>query len=201
MRGSGGFYKYMINLPISEFRQALEERHWPMTGAAALRVLSNPARGRKYLRLYKDANNTENFREWLKLILGKEGQYLNKEGYGTSRIKTSVGFMTYRFLALTTDYRVWNDEGRSAGSLDEVVAFANKHTITKRIIRTETLNDELLDVMNSAGIKVSMDDIEKIGKTNVSNHLRYDAYYDQETHKLVAERDKFIIDRFDYKLF
>lgn len=199
--GSGGFRKYLVHTPLSEIRHAISERNGSMTRAALVRALANPLRGLKFRRLYKDVNNTENFREWLKLVLGDESQHIIKEGYGTSEIKKSVGFMTYRFLALTTDYAKWMEEGRAARSLEDVKAFADKYSITQRILRMETLNEELLEVMKSAGVEVSMEQLEEIGKTNASEHRKYNDYYDEETYRLVAERDKFIIDRFGYQLF
>jgi hypothetical protein len=56
-------------------------------------------------------------------------------------------------------------------------------------------------MLQAVGAKVTMDDIEAIGKTNISVHRKYDTYYDDETYKLVAERDRFIIDRYGYTMF
>ena len=199
--GSGGFRKYLVHVPLSEIRHAIAEKDWAMTRAALTRAAINPLRGLKFRRLYRDVNNTDNFRAWLKLVLGEEGQHIIKEGYGTSQIKTSVGFMTYRFLALTTDYNKWMTEGRAARTLDEVRAFADANSITRRILRMETLNEELLEVMKSVGADVSMEKLEEIGKTNASEHRKYNDYYDDETYRLVAERDRFIIERFGYQQF
>jgi hypothetical protein len=199
--GSGGFRKYLVQMPMSEIRHAWAEHDRDLTRAVLRRTIGNPLRGLKFRRLYKDAHNTENFRIWLKLVLGEEGQHILKEGYGTSEIRKSVGFMTYRFLALTTDYNAWMAEGRSAATLDQVRAFADKHNIAKRVLRMETLNEELLDVMTSAGTQISMEQIEEIGKTNASEHRKYTDYYDDETYRLVAERDRFIVDRFGYQRF
>lgn len=199
--GSGGFRKYLVHVPLSEIRHAFAEKNWPMLRSALLRALVNPLRGFKFRRLYKDANNTENFRAWLKLVLGKEGHHIIKEGYGTSEIKTSIGFMTYRFLALTTEYDAWMKEGRAAGSIDEVRSFADRHNIAQRVLRMESLNDELLEVMKSVGVEVTMEQLEEIGKTNSSQHRKYDEYYDDETYRLVAERDWLIIERYGYQKF
>jgi hypothetical protein len=193
--GSGGFHKYLVHTPWSEIRHA--QRHGG-TAAAAGSVLRSMARiGRRpdWKKLYSDASNEAHFRTWLTLVLGEEGRHIQKEGYAASPVKDVIGFMTYRFLALTTAYDAWNAVGRKARSLDEVSRFADQHTITKRILRMENLNGDILDMLASVGVDLPMEALEAIGKTNASSHRKYDTYYDDETYRLVAERDRFIIDQ------
>ena len=199
--GSGGFHKYLIHTPWSEIRHA--QRHGGIASMAgsALRAVGQTGRRPDWKRLYSDAANEANFRIWLKLVLGEEGRHIEKEGYAASPVKSAIGFMTYRFLALTTAFDKWNGTGRRARSLDEVAAFADKYTITKRILRMESLNGDIHDMLQSIGVAVTLEDLEAIGKTNASSHRKYDTYYDDETYGLVAERDRFIIDRYGYKMF
>jgi hypothetical protein len=198
---SGGFHKYLVHTPWSEIRHAL--RYGRVQGLAASLSRSAIRFGRRpnWKALYSDVANEANFRAWLKLVLGEEGLHIQKEGYAASPVKTVIGFMTYRFLALTTAYDRWNDLGRRAGTYEELARFADQHTITKRILRMETLNGDIFDMLQSIGVNVTLEDIEAIGKTNISVHRKYDTYYDDETYRLVAERDKFIIERHGYQMF
>ena len=116
-------------------------------------------------------------------------------------VKDVIGFMTFRFLALTTAYDKWNSDGRKARTYDELSAFADANTVTSRILRMERLNEELLDLLTSLGKTITMEDLEAIGKTNASSHRKYDTYYDDETYRLVAIKDRFIIERYGYSMF
>ena len=199
--GSGGLMRYLTGLPLSEVHHAIKQRSFPATAQSAIRLVSRAGRRPDWPGLYADAFNEANFRKWLKLLLGSEGQFVSKEGYSASAIKTVCGYMTYRFLALTTEFGQWNAEGRAARSYDDVVAFADRHSVATRILRMESLNDDLLDMLQSLGLNVTPADLDAIAKTNTSTHRKYSDYYDEETHRLVAERDRFIIDRFGYQLF
>lgn len=199
--GSGGFHKYLVHNPWSEVRHALKYRKPGVIANAITRLGTQIGRRPDWKALYSDAKNEANFRAWLKLVLGPEGRHIAKEGYSISPVKDVIGFMTFRFLALTTAYDKWNNEGTKARSYQELTAFIDANTVTDRILRMESLNEELLDLLQSIGKKVTMEDLEAIGKTNASSHRKYDTYYDDETYKLVAERDRFIIERYGYTMF
>jgi hypothetical protein len=199
--GSGGFQKYLVHNPWSEVRHAWRNRRVGPIASAVLRIGSRAGRRPDWNALYSDPKNEANFRAWLKLVLGAEGRHIAKEGYSASQVRNVIGFMTYRFLALATAYDKWNAEGRNSRTYAELSAFADAHTITGRILRMEDLNGELLDLLRSLGREVSMEELEAIGKTNASSHRKYDTYYDDETYRLVAERDRFIIERFGYTMF
>jgi hypothetical protein len=200
--GGGGLFKYLTSLPVSEVRHAWRYKDWPSTAQSVLRLATQIGRRPDWSGAYTKTHEPEqNFRTWLKLMLGPEGLHIAKEGYAASAIKTSAGFMTYRFLALTTDYRHWNTQGRAAQDYDELVAFADRHSIARRILRMETLNGNLAGLLQDFEFDVSIDDLDAIAKTNTSTHRKYDSYYDDETYRLVAERERFIIDRFGYTRF
>ena len=192
----GGLRDYLIKLPFSELQLALKHLDLGSLSSFASRTLS----GRPdWKRLYSDAGDTANFREWLKLALGPEGQHIAMEGYASSPVKAVVGLMTYRFLALTTDYVAWLRTGRKCRTYDEVVAFADSHTIVSRVLRAETLDQDLLELLKRAKIDVSSADAANWGKHNISHRRAYSEYYDEETSRLVESRERFIVDRFGYE--
>ncbi len=194
--GHGGFWHYFNNLPGSELREAVKHKDLGSMLRFPLRTL----RGRPdWRRLYSDSNNAAHFREWLMLMLGPEGLHLGHEGYASSPVKAAAGFMTFSFLALTTDYSEWMRRGRKCRSDEEMAAFADEHTIVDRVLRAETLNEDLLGLMETAGIEVPPGEAAEWGKHNVSARRDYADYYDEETRRLVESRDRFIIDRFGYE--
>jgi hypothetical protein len=192
----GRLRDYFENLPRSEFRQALKHRDF----ASMLRFPIRTLAGRPdWKRLCSDPANDANFREWLRLVLGSEGVHIGLEGYASSPIKAVVGFMTYRFLALTTEYTEWTRAGRKCRSYDEIASFADKHTIVTQVLRVETLNEDLLGLLKTAGLEVSPADAVQWGKHNTSVRREYSDYYDEETSLLVERRERFIIERFGYR--
>jgi hypothetical protein len=199
--GGGGFHKYLVHTPISEVRHAFMHRKPGVMASALFRLVTQIGRRADWKGLYSDPKNEANFRAWLKLVLGAEGQHIAKEGYSVSPVKNVIGFMTFRFLAMTTAYDKWNDEGSQCRTYEELTAFADKHTIISRALRMEALNEELLQLLQSMGKAITMEDLEALGKTNASSHRKYDTYYDDETYRLVAERDRFVIERYGYSRF
>jgi hypothetical protein len=194
--GHGAFWHYFDNLPRSEFREAVKHKDL----GSILRFPMRTLRARPdWRRLYSDPNNAVHFREWLGLMLGSEGLRMGHEGYASSPVKVAVGFMTYSFLALTTDYAEWRRVGRKCRSYDELAAFADEHSIVDRVLRVEALNEDLLSLMDSAGIEVPPGEAAEWGKHNVSVRRDFAEYYDEETLRLVQNRDRFIIDRYGYR--
>lgn len=192
----GGLHNYFDDLPGSEIRLALSHLNVRCALTSAARALSGHP---NWQRLYSDHRNEANFREWLKLILGSEGMHIGFEGYASSAIKRVVGLMTYRFLALTTDYVEWMRSGRKCRSYEEVVDFAEKHTILNDVLRVETLDQDILRLLEIAGINVSPTDAAHWGKHNTSVRREYSEYYDEQTSGLVKSRERFIIERFCYR--
>lgn len=200
-RGGGGVHRYLTKLPMSEIHNAWRSGSASALSKASLRLVTRAGRRPDWQSLYSDPNNGENFRAWLKLLLGEEGKAMSKEDYSASPVKHVVGFMTFRFLALSTEYSRWNAIGRKARTFEEIAAFADASQIASRVMRMESLNSDLCEVLRSIGVSVTLDQLDAIAKTNTSVHRKYTDYYDDETYRLVAERDRFIIDRYGYQMF
>jgi hypothetical protein len=197
-REGGGLRKYLSHLPLSEIRHAATHRHLQTTVQSFVRLVSHAGRRPDWDALYSDSSNETNFRAWIRLLLGAEGRFIAKEDYSASAVKSVAGFMTYRFLSLTTEYNQWNSEGRAARSYGDMAAFADRHSIATRILRMESLDQDLADLLQFIGAKVSLADLSEMRKTNTSTHRKYVDYYDDETRQLVSERDRLVVDRFGY---
>ncbi len=198
--GRGGLRKYLMRVPFSEIEHAAKYRSVGATSRAVARMVTNYGRRPDWKNLYSDAANEKNFRAWLRLVLGPEGQNISKEGYSASAIKSAVGFMTYRFLSLSTHFEQWQTKGQAARNYEEVLDFAADNTIAQQVLKMESLDADLHILLRSVGYEVTQEDLAALEKTNTSNHRKYDDYYDDETHELVARRDRFIVEKFGYKI-
>jgi hypothetical protein len=194
--GHGGLWHYFNNLPRSELREAVKHKDLGSVLRFPFRTLGGHPDWR---RLYSDSGNAEHFRKWLMLMLGPEGLHVGHEGYASSPVKASAGFMTYSFVGLTTDYSEWMRRGRKCRSGDELAAFADEYSIVDRVLRAEALNEDILSLMETAGMKVEPAEAAEWGRHNVSVRRNYADYYDEETRDLVQRRDRFIIERFGYQ--
>jgi hypothetical protein len=147
---------------------------------------------------YGDPYNPAMFRHWLRQILGESGRRDLGEGYNKSGVKTVCGFMTYRFLKLCTAHDAWKKTGIHLSNEDDLRSFVDDHFLCDSIIRTETLEDDLATVLQRLGHDATPDALRQSRRTNTSERMGYQAYYDRECRDLVAERDRLLIERFGY---
>jgi hypothetical protein len=81
--------------------------------------------------------------------------------------------------------------------------FDRENNMADFIVRTENLEDDLISALEEAGISLDRAAVDLIrgnssNKTNVSKHRDTDYYYDSDSLAIVAERERFIIDKFSY---
>ena len=151
---------------------------------------------------YKNSSDPELFRSWLRLLLDKKRRYDIGEGYGFSPISTSAGLLTYRYFRLfTVGNHVFSD--KRLIDLDGIREFDREFNITSGIIRNESLEADFVRVLEEAGQPLSDDQINDIEnrrevKTNISERKSASYYYDDETIALVAERDRYLIEKYSY---
>lgn len=153
---------------------------------------------------YEDPDNQENFRKWLKLVYDPRRKTDLGEDYSYSSISSFAGFMTYRYcyLHLRDFFRKRNFAG--INDIDELRAFDKTHNLLDGIIRTESLEDDFIRVVQRAGHKLSKATIKAIKdsskvKTNPSQHRSTSYYFDEETRNLVSQKEEFIIEKYGYK--
>jgi len=165
----------------------------------ARRSLKRPCA--EWKELYSDYKNPDNFRKWIKLVL-QSGKDDLPEDYPYSSIKDFAGFMTYRYCKLFHKNFFEKENFGGIYGLNELEEFDKRNNLIDFIIRTETLEKDLISVLGSCGYEVN-DRMEKTiygsEKVNTSDHLSYSFYYDEETAKMVFEKEKFIIAKYEYK--
>ncbi|MGD8175225.1 hypothetical protein [Marinimicrobium sp. ARAG 43.8] len=153
---------------------------------------------------YRDSSDPDCFRSWLKLILSAERRYDLGEGYGFSPISQHSGVLTYRFFKLFTRLRHQLYQSPTLEKPKHLNAVWKKERLTQFIVRNEALEEDLIEALQRAGVTLTEQDRQfirqgKSQKTNVSTRRTMDHYYDEETIALVAQRESFIVEQFNYQ--
>lgn len=152
---------------------------------------------REFRTYYQSSESPVQFQQWLKAILaGKDAPYMGND-FPFIPISSQIGLLTYRFLSLFISNDVWQPSHRKLVNSEEVHAMYKKHCIVDRFIRMESLEHDLFGVLHEIGENVDIE-ILKEDKTNASVHRDIGYYYDEETVRLVAEKEAILIKEFSY---
>ena len=156
----------------------------------------------KWRHTYDNADEPELFRRWLKLLLDHERRFDMGEGYGFSPVSRHAGLLGYRYFRLfTSGDNIYTDKRLS--SVDGFYDYDREHNITSGMIKTESLEEDFIRVLEESGHTFTEEQLDAIrnkeeGKTNVSERNSASYYYDDETAALVAERERYLIEKYDY---
>ena len=157
----------------------------------------------RWQEAYRNAMEPDCFRAWLRLLLDSRRRFDIGEGYGFSPLSRRAGLLTYRYLRLfTLGERIFKD-GRLR-SHEGIAAFDRASNITRGMVRTEALEEDFVRVLRLAGYVLSEQQLQVIrnreaGKTNVSERKLAGFYFDEDTLALVAERDRYLIEKYGYE--
>lgn len=152
---------------------------------------------------YRDSSEPELFRSWLKLLLDNQRCFDMGEGYGFSPLSAHAGLLSYRYFRLFTQGdKIFSDSLLCSNA--GLAEFDAAYNITQGMIRTESLEDDFIKILGMAEKPLSEEQCNSIrnkdaGKTNMSKRQDVAYYYDEETLKLVAEKDSYLISKFDYR--
>ena len=194
----GGFYERVTGtyrIPPSFIKKR------PLASAVAYwkKIIKNPARWKDF---YADVNDAARFRLWLQTVHNPAFRFDFGEGYGFSAIYPYAGVLTYRYLKLFCKNRTQLYSRNELSDFHSLKEFEKKNLYICHFIRNENLEKELVDTLSSCGITTSETQkklIFEAEKTNISSR-RYgcEYYYDNETLELVRNRERLIIEKFDY---
>ena len=151
---------------------------------------------------YKDYQNPENFRKWLKMIYDPLRKWDLNEGYSESSISKFAGLMTYLYCNFFIKDFFQTKNFRGTNNYEELKKLDNKNNVLDYTIKVESLGNDLIQMLEKFGYNIdekTKDLILNSGKTNVSKRLKANHYYDEETINLVAEKEKLIIEKYNYK--
>ena len=138
----------------------------------------------KWRYLYSDSSNINNFRSWIKLLLGNARAYDSGDGYGLSSISKFSGIMTYRYLTLYTKNikKLFDDSILSYESLKN---FDQENNVLNYVIKNESLEKNFIEFLLNNKIQINenmKDQILKLNKTNTSTrNIKLSNYFDIET--------------------
>ena len=155
-----------------------------------------------WLNTYSDATQSELFRRWLRLLLDDKRRFDIGEGYGFSPVSTHAGLLTYRYFRLFTrgDSIFKDSRLKHFGGL---AGYDHDLNVANDMIKTESLEEDFIRIMSAAGYALSEDEIDSIHrkgaeKTNVSERKSAAFYYDDATIELVADKDRYLIEKYSY---
>lgn len=153
-------------------------------------------------RVYSDSNNVDLFRQWLKMVYSEKYISRMQNGYNKFSLAPQVGLMTWRFAYL---YLAGVDVDRVPhfDSYDEFDEYEKQNNMVDYLwVSLEDLYPTIAGILLGFGGMHS----NKLGllfdlckeKSNLSNHRPYQEYYDHESYTAVLDREKLIIDKFNY---
>lgn len=157
---------------------------------------------KQWRRTFQNSNDPGAFREWLRMLHDPAYWRDIGEGYWSFPMNRFAGLMTYRYMRLFTSRKNEPARLRTVATPAQLVDHEREHCFVDYFIRNESLETDLLDALELAGVKVPPQvhtDLMERPKTNTSSKKRGAGYYyDAETEKLVGDRDRFIIEKFGY---
>ena len=151
--------------------------------------------------VYGESDNVESFRNWLKQIHDPRNSRWLGEGFGRSTISEFCGFMSFRYLYLCCSNPPDSNFSRLISNYTDLVQFDKKFSYIDFFIRQECLEE---DFCKAIGKIRTLNNEEKTQifsgkKTNSSKRpLSVIDYYDRESIDLIYNRDRLIIEKFEY---
>jgi len=158
-------------------------------------------------KLYSDYTNTAHFRKWLKLIYDERRIYdlgLEWPSYPKSKLSNFMGLMSYRYCTFFIKDFLTRKVVQKVNNLDDLVALDAKHNLLNGIVKVESLEADLIQILVESGHLIDCNIQRKINdfartKINASKRLDTSLYYDQETLDLISTKEKFLINKYSYK--
>ncbi|SMM97653.1 hypothetical protein SPONL_772 [uncultured Candidatus Thioglobus sp.] len=155
----------------------------------------------KWQAVYQSNTDIAAFRQWLKQI-HQPGNDLG-EGYIESGMSQSIGFMSYRYFSLCCQIERWPKMANaSLTELDTLKQLDQQYCYIDDFVRQENLENSLIEVLNKVRPLSSQEKllIQNSQKTNASlRAFTLNDYYDQYSVDLIANRDKLLIEKFNYQ--
>ena len=191
----GGVYKRVTSR--KPFRKYVRSRN-------LLLVMNDLARPvKQWQACYEDVDDPTLFRKWLKQMYDPENRMVLEEFYYKSGVSHFAGIMTHRYCKLFLKNYFKQEVRDTINNLADLYDYDSRHNIVDFVIRTEALEDDFVKALHAAGVSLTEENINFVYEsaekpTNPSRHHPTAYYYDKETTALVAEKDKFIVDKFGY---
>lgn len=155
----------------------------------------------EWMRTYQDVRDPGAFREWLLMMYDKDRRP-DAEGYAHCSLSRVAGFMTYSYLKTFACKGGGHGGLNSIASFDQLERYEREQCFIDHFIRNEHLESDLLRALKLTGYEFSAATEANVlsrPRTNATSRKRtLDSYYDAKTEKLVADWDRFIVEKFGY---
>lgn len=151
---------------------------------------------------YEDPYDPAKFKLWLKLIMDSRRADDLGNGYGQHAIGKFAGLMTYRYCRLYLKNFLRESRINTINSLDSLYHLDKTANVLDGMIKTENLESDLLEVLKKSGLSLSEEQVKQVldrPKINTSQRFDTGVYYDSETVALVASKERFIVDKYNYQ--
>jgi hypothetical protein len=214
--GAHGLYQRATATPPSmrellsrAIADARARRRFPravITDTRAERARQRATRTDLWQGVYTDPDDVEAFRAWLRLMFDPQRAHEmpgQPPAYGQTALRFHAGFMTFRYFTLLADDRASLGQAGALDSLEAVREFDRCRTVHDEMIRIEQLEPDLLRILERAGYELRPEQRSELEdrcrrKTNASPHRTDREYFDDESLDLVARRERFLIEKYDY---
>jgi hypothetical protein len=199
----GGLYKRAVNAPkLNAFIKPFgtEQYNFQNIPFYLYDFFTKPTK--EWESLYEDYNKRENFKKWIRLVLSPERNRDFGGGFAFHPVSKFAGLLTYRYCRLFTASFFDPAIMRNISSLEDLEIMDLKHNRLVGVIKNESLEKDFIQLMNKIEYPLGDKQEQRIlgmSKTNTSKHKHINYYYDDETLELVALKEKFIIEKYNYK--
>src|SRR5690606_6616197 len=120
--------------------------------------------------------------------------------YGLSGLNGKIGFLTFNYLRTYTKNFIY--DAKKITHIDQLIEYDKKHNFIDIMLRNETLKPQLLENYSfyTDTKKVMEDAIEnRPPRSRTSTEKKpLHLFYNDETRKLVYEKDRFIFEKYNY---
>lgn len=148
--------------------------------------------------LYSNSKNEKNFQQWLKIILEDKEIDLG-EKYKSFELSNFAGLLTFRYLNLYT-YAAKKLVPKIK-NFESLLVHDKQYNFIDVMIKNESIHKMLIE--NTEKMGINKDELITVLKgfkerTNKSIRQKYQEYYNDETKLLVQQKEKLIIDKYNY---
>jgi len=204
--GKGAFRRYVANtsgIQLKHLRHPfyLMRQFIDFSPIYFMRQFMNSLPIRLWEKTYADVYEPELFRDWLKLVYDPQRKYDLKEGYAAHPVSGFCGFMTYRYCRLYLKNFYDLKVKKLLHNMSNLKKYDANNHLPDKMIRTESLEDDLISALSETGFMLNESQVKYIydaERVNTSMHRERQFYYDEETRGLVLQKEKYLIDKYNY---
>lgn len=156
----------------------------------------------QWRRTSLDVNDAGAFRQWLYMLHDETYWPDVGEGYWRCPLNRFAGLLTYRYMKIFACRKGELDALRAVSTPGQLAEHEKEHCFIDHFIRNEKLEPDLLAALELMQVEIPRKVAAGMAlrpRTNASSKKhgpRY--YYDADTEKLVANRDRLIVEKFGY---